>query len=314
MNRAPGAPSGPDQSGRMGPVSPNQAPPAAAGTPQSRTVLVSFLGAIVRRMGDWMPIAGTIELMGEFGLDAPSVRTAVFRLKKRGWLASETRAGSRGYALTPVALKALAAGDEVIWHARLPADLADGWCIVSFSVPESARGKRDQLRTHLASLGFGNVGAAMWIAPARMRATADQAIAELGLTSYCAIFVGDYVGGRDLPGLLRDSWDLAEIDRRYQEYARRFTDEARQVGAGGDIEPRDAFLSYLAAIDQWRKLPFRDPGLPREILPHDWSAPAAGALFEGLVAALEAPALAHAAKHWPANPQPSPPANNVNPS
>jgi phenylacetic acid degradation operon negative regulatory protein len=292
----------------MGPVTPNQAPPAAAGTQQSRTVLVSFLGAIVRRMGNWMPIAGTIELMGEFGLDAPSVRTAVFRLKKRGWLASETRAGSRGYALTPVALKALAAGDEIIWHARQPADLADGWCIVSFSVPESARSKRDQLRTHLAALGFGNVGAAMWIAPARMRAAADQAIAELGLTSYCAIFVGDYVGGRDLPALLRESWDLAEIDRRYREFTHRFAAEARGLEADGAGDPRRAFLSYLAVIDQWRKLPFRDPGLPREILPEDWSAPAAGALFEGLVAALEPPALKHAANHWPANATPPPPA------
>jgi phenylacetic acid degradation operon negative regulatory protein len=61
-------------------------------------------------------------------------------------------------------------------------------------------------------------------------------------------------------------------------------------------------------IDQWRKLPFRDPGLPREILPADWSAPAAGALFEGLVAALEDPALAHAAKHWLANGKPTGPA------
>ena len=298
----------------MGPVTPNQAPPAAAGPQQSRTVLVSFLGSIVRPMGNWMPIAGTIELMGQFGLDAPSVRTAVFRLKKRGWLASESRSGSRGYALTPVALKALAAGDEIIWHARQPADLADGWCIVSFSVPESARSKRDQLRTHLASLGFGNVGAAMWIAPARMRAAADQAIAELGLASHCAIFVGDYVGGRDLPGLLRESWDLVEIDRRYREFTHRFAGEARGLGAEGAVDPQRAFLSYLAVIDQWRKLPFRDPGLPREILPADWSAPAAGAIFEGLVAALEPPALAHASNHWPANGKPTSPANTVDPS
>jgi len=311
VNRAAGAPSGRDQSGRMGPVTPNQAPPAASGPQQSRTVLVSFLGSIVRPMGSWMPIAGTIELMGQFGLDAPSVRTAVFRLKKRGWLTSETRSGSRGYALTPVALKALAAGDEIIWHARQPADLADGWCIVSFSVPESARSKRDQLRTHLASLGFGNVGAAMWIAPARMRAAADQAIAELGLTSYCAIFVGDYVGGRDLPALLRESWDLVEIDRRYREFAHRFAGQARGLGAEGAVDPQRAFLSFLAVIDQWRKLPFRDPGLPREILPADWSAPAAGALFEGLVAALEGHALAHAAAYWPATGKPTSPANTV---
>jgi phenylacetic acid degradation operon negative regulatory protein len=310
VSRAPGGPPGRDESGRIGPVTPDQTPPPAAGPQQSRTALVSFLGSIVRPLGNWLPIAGTIELMGQFGLDAPSVRTAVFRLKKRGWLASETRSGSRGYALAPIALKALADGDEIIWHARQPADLADGWCIVSFSVPESARSKRDQLRTHLAALGFGNVGAAMWIAPARMRAAADQAIAELGLTAHCAIFVGDYVGGRDLPGLLRDSWDLVEIDRRYREFSQRFQGEAPKLDAIV-VDRRRAFLSYLAIIDQWRKLPFRDPGLPREILPADWSAPAAGALFEGLVAALEAPALAHAAAHWPGTGKPTPPADNA---
>ncbi len=284
----------------MGPVTPNQTPPAAAGPQQSRTVLVSFLGSIVRPMGNWMPIAGTIELMGQFGLDAPSVRTAVFRLKKRGWLASETRSGSRGYALTPVALKALAAGDEIIWHARQPADLADGWCIVSFSVPESARSKRDQLRTHLASLGFGNVGAAMWIAPARMRAAADQAIAELGLTSYCAIFVGDYVGGRDLPGLLRESWDLVEIDRRYREFTHRFAGGARRLGP-----------------ERRRRSPARVPELPRGHRPAGGNSPSAiPACPARSCPTTGAPppparssnpswppssgrALAHAAAHWP---------------
>jgi phenylacetic acid degradation operon negative regulatory protein len=52
-------------------------------------------------------------------------------------------------------------------------------------------------------------------------------------------------------------------------------------------------------LDQWRKLPFRDPGLPSEVLAPDWSGPRAAAVFERLVAALEKPALAHAATHWP---------------
>ncbi len=176
-------------------------------------MVVSFLGSVVRRMGDWMPIGGTVDLMTQLGLDAPSVRTAVFRLKQRGWLAAESRGGARGYALTPLAAATLAAGDELIWHARQPADLADGWCVVNFSVPESARAKRHQLRGHLTHLGFGNVGTAMWIAPARMRPAAEQAIAELGLDKYAAIFVGDYVGGQDLTTLLYSSWDLAGIDR-----------------------------------------------------------------------------------------------------
>jgi phenylacetic acid degradation operon negative regulatory protein len=264
----------------------------------TRTVMVTFLGAIVRRMGNWMPIAGTVDLMAQFGLDGPSVRTAVFRLKQRGWLVAETRGGARGYALTPLALTALASGDEIIWHARQPADLADGWCVVNFSVPESARAKRHQLRAHLAALGFGNVGTAMWIAPARMKGAAEQAIAELGLDKYAAIFVGDYVGGQDLTTLLYDSWDLAAIDRRYQDFIARFQAEAAALEASGVVGRQPAFIAYLGVVDQWRKLPFRDPGLPREVLAEDWSAPAAAALFARLVALLEGRALAHAASYW----------------
>lgn len=266
---------------------------------RSRTTLVSFLGAVVRPLGDWMPIAGTVDLMGQAGLDPAGVRTAVHRLKGNGWLASETRQGARGYALTEHATATLAAGDEVIWHARQPADLSEGWCVVNVSVPESIRTKRYQMRSHLDSLGFGNVGTAIWIAPARMRAAAERALAELELQDYAAIFVGDYVGTQDLTRLLYGSWDLHGIDQSYRDFTVEYADRATALEQGPAIEPADAFATYLAVIDHWRKLPFRDPGLPHEVLDPDWAAPEAVALFERLVAVLEKPALAHAASYWP---------------
>ncbi|MER6077849.1 PaaX family transcriptional regulator C-terminal domain-containing protein [Streptomyces sp. NPDC001833] len=265
---------------------------------RSRTVLVSFLGAIVRKMGNWMPIAGTVELLTASGLDAASVRTAVFRLKKRGWLESESRAGMRGYALTPAALEALAAGDEVIWHARQPAELGDGWCFVNFSVPESARALRHRLTGHLTSLGFGNIGSAVWIAPARMLPAAQRAIAELDLTEQCAVFVGDYVAGQPLTAMVRGGWDLDEIDLRYREFISAYEGAADRLTEAAVIDGRHAYVTYLAVIDHWRKLPFRDPGLPREVLPENWSGPAAVQLFERMVTILEGRALAHAAAYW----------------
>lgn len=276
-------------------------PSAKTRSRRTRTLIVSFLGSVVRQQGGWLPIAGTIELMGQLGLDAPSVRTAVFRLKQRGWLEAESRDGARGYTLTDHALTVLAEGDEVIWHARRPADLADGWCIVNFSVPESDRSKRYKLRTHLGHLGFGNVGTAMWLAPARMRSAAEDAIADLGLDKYAAVFVGSYVGTQDLTTLLYESWDLAGIDRSYRD----FTEQHEQMAAdltSRSVDPERAFTSYLGVIDTWRQLPFRDPGLPRELLAADWSAPDAVALFEQLVQLLKAPALAHAANFWPSAP------------
>lgn len=278
---------------------------STAATRRTRTVLVSFLGAVVREMGDWMPIAGTVELLAQSGLDASSVRTAVFRLKKRGWLESETREGMRGYALTPAALEALAVGDEVIWHARQPADLGDGWCLVNFSVPESARAKRHQLTAHLTSLGFGNIGSAVWIAPARMLAAAQRAIAELHLTEQCAVFVGDYAAGQDLTALVRGGWDLDGIDRRYREFIEENAAEADHLATAAAVDGQHAFVTYLSLVDHWRKLPFRDPGLPPEVLTEEWSGPAAVRLFERMVAALKGPALAHATPYWSAPARPA---------
>jgi phenylacetic acid degradation operon negative regulatory protein len=266
---------------------------------RSRSVMVSFLGAIVRPLGDWMPIAGTVELMSQLGLDSPGVRTAVFRLKQKGWLASQTRGGARGYALTPLALNTLIAGDKIIWHARQPASLDDGWCIVNFSIPESVRSKRDQLRAQLSSLGFGNVGTAMWIAPARMQGAAEAALAELGLEKYSAMFLGSYVGGQDLATLLYQSWDLAEINQGYKDFIERYRTRAAVLArSGAALDPQEAFVTYVDVIDHWRRLPFRDPGLPRDLLADDWSAPEAVGLFEQLMGELQDPALVHASAHW----------------
>jgi phenylacetic acid degradation operon negative regulatory protein len=285
--------------GTMSQVAVREAGTGGSSPNRSRTVLVTFLGSIVRRMGGWMPIAGTVQLTAHLGLDAPGVRTAVSRLKKRGWLVSETRDGLRGYALSAVALAALAAGDEVIWHARAPADLDDGWCVITFSIPETARARRDQLRSHLSSLGFGNVSTAAWVAPARMQPAAERAIAELDLTSFCAVFAGDYVAGADLATLVARSWDLPAIDARYRGFLERFSSAAERLGPDQQVPGADAFATYLALVDHWRQLPFRDPGLPPTLLPADWTGGEALALFERLVAQLEGRALAHAAAHWP---------------
>lgn len=286
--------------GTMLVMSPEVERPPDTGGRASRTVVVSFLGAVVRRMGGWLPIGGTIDLLAAVDLDGPTVRTAVFRLKKRGWLVPETRASVRGYALTPLAAEALARGDELIWHARQPAVLQDGWCIVNFSVPEAMRSRRQQLRAHLAALGFGNVGTATWIAPARMLPAAEAAIAELDLVGHSAVFVGSHVGGQDLSELIRESWDLVGIDRRYREFTAEYAEISRALDGRGGIEPAQAFATYLRVVDAWRRLPYRDPGLPRTLLPEDWSGPEAAALFEHLVQSLEGRALAHAAGHWPA--------------
>jgi phenylacetic acid degradation operon negative regulatory protein len=129
-----------------------------------------------------------------------------------------------------------------------------------------------------------------------MLGAARKAISELGLTSHCSIFTGDYAGGKDLRVLLHEAWDLARVDADYRAFLEQHSGTAETLRS---VRGENAFVGYLGIIDEWRRLPYRDPGLPREILPGNWSGPAAAALFEQLVAGLEGHALAHAARYWP---------------
>lgn len=261
----------------------------------SHTLLVTLLGGFARRTDDWLPISGIVTLLGALDIDDSSVRTAVSRLKKRSWLVAERRNSRIGYTLTDEARAALAAGDQVIWHARQPALLEDGWCITSFSLPEAQRAKRHLLRSRLMSLGFGNVGSGTWIAPARMAAEARELIELLDVRQNTAIFVGSHEGGQDIAEMVRESWDLDEIHERYREFvANHQADfDALMAEHGTRLPPSTAFVQYMRVLDDWRVLPMRDPGLPRELLREDWAGDDAVHLLERVVAALEAPAFAY---------------------
>ncbi|WP_460062650.1 PaaX family transcriptional regulator C-terminal domain-containing protein [Streptomyces sp. YKOK-I1] len=60
-------------------------------------------------------------------------------------------------------------------------------------------------------------------------------------------------------------------------------------------EPLEAFRTYVPMLTQWRRLPYRDPGLPLDLLPPDWKGVAAAGLFERLDALLRPAAASHAA-------------------
>jgi phenylacetic acid degradation operon negative regulatory protein len=48
-------------------------------------------------------------------------------------------------------------------------------------------------------------------------------------------------------------------------------------------------------LTEWRRLPYRDPGIPLSLLPPGWNGVDAGELFGALDAALGSPARDHAA-------------------
>ncbi len=158
-----------------------------------RSLIVTFYGAYGRFSPGPVPVAELIRLLAAVDVDAPSVRSSVSRLKRRGLLVpARTAAGAAGYALSPEARQLLDDGDRRVYASTPPKD--EGWVLAVFSVPESERQKRHLLRSRLAGLGFGTAAPGVWIAPARLYEETRHTLERLRLDPYVDFFRGEHLG------------------------------------------------------------------------------------------------------------------------
>jgi phenylacetic acid degradation operon negative regulatory protein len=259
-----------------------------------RSQILYIYGGFVRRLGGWLPVATLLDLMADLGVEPQAVRAAVARMKGGGLLESSRRGGIAGYALTPRAWQIFEEGDRRILTAREPASLADGWVLVIFSVPESQRQKRHQMRSQLGWLGFGTIASAAWIAPRRLRPEIESALSRAELLDYTERFDVSYGGVEASRRLARKCWDLQGLGRMYGHFVARWEPVLERWCNGREHAPaRAAFRDYVSLVADWRRLPFLDPGLPAEILPRDWEGEKAKGIYFALIGRIDELALAY---------------------
>ena len=249
--------------------------------PTPRSLIVSFFGAYGRELGGWVAVADLVTLVGRLGVDAPAVRSAVSRQKQRGFLQARQSGGVAGYSLSPEAEQILADGDRRI-YLRQDAKLDDGWVLAVFSVPESERHRRHLLRSRLSRLGFGTTAPGVWIAPSHLAEEARHTLERLELAPYVDLFHADYLAYADLREAAARWWDLNAVQAGYAEFSTQFSAQFSAEFPEAGSEPADdseAFATYLRALDAWRRMPYRDPGLPPELLPDDWRGVQAADIF-----------------------------------
>ncbi|MCU7724909.1 PaaX family transcriptional regulator [Actinoplanes sp. KI2] len=255
-------------------------------------LIFTIFGLYARAERNWLSVASVVRLLADLGVDGQPARNSISRLKRRGVLCSERHDGAAGYSLDGPTLEVLAEGDVRIFE-RTRAAAGDGWIVVVFSVPESEREKRHALRTSLTRLGFGTAAPGVWIAPGNLAAETRRTLERRGLSGYVDIFAGDHLAFGDLRAKVRQWWDLDELTTLYADFLRRHGPLLDRI-AGGRTTPLTAFQMYVPMLTEWRRLPYRDPGLPLSLLPADWNGVTAGALFGELDQVLRALAEQHA--------------------
>lgn len=224
-------------------------------------------------------VGSLIELLEPLGPGEGVVRVTLSRMVTRGWLRAR-RQGRRGYyELSGRGRALLEEGASRIYRTTYDATWDGEWTLLAYSIPESSRERRDRLRKRLQWLGFGSLGNGLWISPHDVAERARAVAAELGAADRLTVFRGREVVTGDASRLVRECWDLEGTNAAYEAFIDRHLGGCRAVMAGGEPEPREAYVQLFRLVHDYRQFPLQDPFLPRPLHGPEWAGECALALF-----------------------------------
>lgn len=256
---------------------------------KARSLVFDLFGDYLRYRGGEVRLRSLVALMGCFDVPEATVRVVVTRLRKEGWLASRREGRETIYVLTDTAWELLDEGRERIFH-RVQGPWDGQWHMVIYSVPESERGLREQLRKKLAWFGFGPLSPSVWLSPHDRTALVRDAFAHEPAVRL-DVFRSRSTGTGEDRDIAARSWDLAELDHAYEEFLDRYRARLPRYRAG-ELQGADALVERMRLVHDYRRFPFRDPDLPPELLPEGWRGRLAHEVFLEAHGLLRGPAEA----------------------
>ena len=255
-------------------------------------MIFTIYGDYIRHYGNKIWIGSLIRLLKEFGHNEQSVRVAVSRIMKQGWLQSEKIGNKSYYYLTP-------RGEARIEEAAIrifeltPKKWDGKWRMLMYTIPEEKRRIRDELRKELIWSGFGSISNGCWISPNNLEKEVHLLIENYEIQANVDFFVAEYRGPEENRTLVEKGWPLQEIAEKHEQflstYSEKFTEHQTMMN-NNLMTDAECFVERTRLVHEYRKFLFFDPGLPKELLPEVWSGNDAARLFEKYYKLLAQPA------------------------
>jgi phenylacetic acid degradation operon negative regulatory protein len=215
-----------------------------------------------------------LEALGRLDVEQRASRQALARTSAEGLLTSERHGRRTAWVLTPRGTDLLTEGAARIYGFMREPHAWDGrWLVLTVSIPETQRKLRHRLRTQLTWLGLGSPTSGLWISPdAKQADEVARVVDDLDLGGQSFAWVGPAVGIGEESRLVEAAWDLGDVEKRYLAFLDEFG--GRRASGAADV-----FVAQVDLVQAWRRFPFLDPDLPRELLDHDWPGPKAATVF-----------------------------------
>jgi phenylacetic acid degradation operon negative regulatory protein len=246
--------------------------------PQS--LMLSFLGIYLLDRDTAVYSGSVIDVFDRVGISEEAVRSTLTRMVSRGLLIRH-RQGRRVYfGLSARATEVLTDGARRVWHTgAVNRDWDGNWTLVAFSMPDTRRSDRHDLRSQLVWAGFGMLQNGLWIAPGIKNPA--EIVESLGLTDNVTVFTAQHAKPTESADLVHKAFDTEAIAERYNEFLARW-----DVRDPLPSVPDDLARQLILHTD-WLQLVRQDPHLPAEHLATDWPAIRAEQLFRDLAARYE---------------------------
>lgn len=256
----------------------------------SQHLLVTMLGEFWRHTDRWLPARAILGLAADLGLSRSAATTALSRLAARGALENDGGGRLSQYRFSAAVRTRLQEGFERFIQFGDPSRPWDRrWTVIAFTIPETARDRRDTFRARLRWLGFAPLYGALWVCPRNRLDEAEQICRAFGLEDYM-LFRMDEADRRGKHPVA--AWHLEETPQQYRQFIEDFS-PARTAALAGTVEPAEAFRIRVQLMDRWRAFPWDDPDLPHELLPAGWPLAEAREVFRDTFAGLTQPARQH---------------------
>lgn len=241
-----------------------------------RALILDLFGDYLRYAGSEVRLADITELLAVFNIEAATVRVNLSRLRKEGWFTTRRIGRETVYSLTPHMLEILNEGRERIFRRR-DETWQGRWTMAIYQVPEAERAVREQLRKQLAWHGFGQLSPSTWLSPHDLISEVREIAAENPLAKVDALWCGTGDLQEDR-GLAARCWDLDQLGADYRHFIHNYAALDNEA-VNADKDGRTALIERMHIIGDFRRFPFRDPYLPRELQPDSWPSSEAYTLF-----------------------------------
>ncbi len=258
----------------------------------TRSMIFTLYGDYIRHYGNDIWIGSLIRLLKEFGHNEQSVRAAISRMNKQGWVTAERKGNKSYYRLTEQGVERIEEAANRIF--KLQPETWDGkWRMFTYTIPEDKRSIRDELRKELVWSGFGLLSNSFWISPNQQEKQVNQMIEKYDIRDYVHFFLSEHKGPHKSEKLVEECWDLNEINMKYEDfiktYSQKYVIDKSKIEKG-EKSDGECFVERTKLVHEYRKFLFIDPGLPQELLPKKWLGDYAASLFSDYYKALAQPA------------------------